>query len=290
MVKTYFCLLKNIVHSIGITKGNYTNGVYNIRTVKGGRLHKIIGIEHALQVKELTVTGKINVMDLYFILHMDNLEVLNLRNAIYPKRQRKDEMEKSRLRREMLRNKKHLKEIWFPNSLKSVPCELFKDCIALEHVILPKSVKTICSHAFSNSGIKELVIPASVEAVEASAFDNCRNLKQIKVEDSEKLLKWKGEQFRYCPNLQEIYLGRNSAIEYALITDAPVNRLVLGENIHNMNFDIINTKNLICLMKHPPRLPNYISAENVYVKQNFEHYWLHPEWNKRKLIKMNHKA
>lgn len=288
MVKIYFCLLKNIVLSIGITKRKYTNGVYKIRAVKGGRLHKIIGIENVSQVKELTVTGKINVTDLYFILHMDNLEILNLKNVIYPKRQRKNEMEKSRLRREMLRNKKHLKEIWFPNSLESVPSELFKDCIELERVILPKSVKTICSHAFSNSGIKEVVIPTSVESVEAFAFNNYKNLKRIKVEDSKKLLKWKGEQFRNCPCLQEIYLGRNSAIEYTLITDAFIDRLVLGKNINRINFDILNTKDLVCLMKKPPRLPNYISAENVYVKQNFEHYWLHPEWNKRKLIKMNH--
>lgn len=285
MVKRYFNLLKNIICSIGITKRSKTNGVYDIRTLQGGRLHKIIGINNVMQVKKLSVTGKINVTDLYFILHMDNLEILDLKNAIYLRKEQ-NEAEKNRLRRDLVKKKKHLKEISFPSSMKSVPSGLFRNCMELEHVILPNSVKTICSHAFSNSGIREVSIPTSVNTIKPCAFDNCKNLERVKIEDSKNLLKWKGEHFKNCPSLREIYLGRNSPFEYTLITGAPLNKLVLGKDINNLNFDIHNTNELVCLMKHPPHLPNTIAAQNIYIKHNFELYWLHPEWNKRNLIAM----
>lgn len=286
MVKRYFSLLKNIIHAIGITKKDKAKGVYHIKTWRGGRLHRIIGINNALKVRELTVTGKISVTDLYFIQHMDNLEVLNLRNAIYL-RKKQNEARKNRIRRNLVKKKKHLKEIWFPCSMKSVPSELFRDCMELERVILPPSIKIISSHAFSNSGIKELTIPSSVNSIEPYAFDNCRYLEKVQVEDSDRPLKWKGEQFKNCPALHEIYLGRNSNFEYALATNVTLHRLVLGKTINDLNFDIQHTRDLVCLMKRPPHLTHHITAENIFVKKNFEHYWLAPGWNQKKLIKMD---
>ena len=285
MVKSYLSILWNMFCSAGFTKTNQTKGIYHIKTWKGGRLHRIIGINNVLQVKELTVNGKINVTDLYFIQHMNNLEILNLKNAIYL-RKKENEAGKNQLRRNLVKQKKHLKEIWFPNSMKSVPSELFRNCMELERVVLPNSIKTICCHAFSDSGIKEITIPPSVNTIEPYAFDNCRKLEKIRVEDSERLLRWKGKQFRNCPALHEIYLGRNSTFEYALTTNAEIKKLVLGKTVNNLNFDIQQTQNLVCLMKRPPHLTNDIQAEHIYVKRNFEHYWLDPKWNKKKLIKL----
>ena len=42
----------------------------------------------------------------------------------------------------------------------------------------------------------------------------------------------------------------------------------------------------MCLMKHPPKIVHKISAENVYIKHNFDQFWVHPEWSKEKLQKM----
>lgn len=285
MVKSYFYLLANIIRSVGGIKKDRTKGIYRITTWKGGQVHKIIGIANALKVKELTVAGKINITDLYFIQHMDNLEILNLQNAIYLRR-KKNEAARNRLRRNLVRKKKHLKEIWFPRSMRSVPPEMFKNCTELEHVILPDSVKIICSHAFSHSGIREVTIPASVRSVEPNAFDNCLRLEKIRVADSRHEIRWKGEQFRHCPALHEIYLGRNSMFEYALTTDADIHRLVVGKRVSNLNFDVRHTRDLVCLMKQPPHLGATVKAENFYVKRNFEHYWLHPEWNKKNITKL----
>lgn len=103
MVKNYFSLLKRMVSSIRNTKRNEAKGIYHIKTWKGGRLIKAIGINKVMQVKELKVTGKIDVTDLYFIQHMDNLEVLNLKDAIYLRKKtgrgRKEPTEKRNCKR-----------------------------------------------------------------------------------------------------------------------------------------------------------------------------------------------
>lgn len=286
MIKRYLNSLNNIIRAIGKPSKRQHKGIYHIRTWRGGKLYKIIGIQNVLQVKELTVVGKINMTDLYFILHMDNLEILNLKNATYTNaKQNKEKI--NQLRRNLVSNKKHLKEVWFPASMKSVPNGLFQDCMNLEHVILPPYIKTIGNYAFCNSGIKEITIPSSVISIESHAFDNCPYLEKIKIEDSNKLLTWKGIQFNNCPSLQEIYLGRNSRFEYALTINTSLNQLILGEYITHLNFDIYEIKNIVCLMKKPPHICNHITAENILVQKNFDQFWLHPQWNQKQLIPMH---
>ena len=216
---------------------------------------------------------------------MDNLEILNLKNASYSNK-KQNEIKINHLRRKLLKDKKHLKEIWFPNSMKSVSEDLFRECINLKHVVLSNNIKVIKNHAFYNSGITELIIPASVVSIEPHAFDNCPYLEKVWVEDSDKLLIWKGTQFKNCPSLHEIYLGRNSKFEYALTINATIDKLILGKNINNLNFDIHEIKELVCLMKKPPYMSHPITAENVLIQKNFDQFWLHPQWSQKQLIKM----
>lgn len=113
MIKSYFNkILKGIITLNHSTKKNKRKGRYHIKTWFGGRLYKSIGIKNALEVKELTISGKINITDLYFILHMDNLEILNLKNASYSNK-KQNEIKINHLRRKLLKDKKHLKEICF---------------------------------------------------------------------------------------------------------------------------------------------------------------------------------
>lgn len=278
-------MLNSMVRSMGMNKQNMANGVFHVKALRAGKLHKMIGMDNVLRVKSLTIVGQINVTDIYFILHMDNVEYLNLKDAIYLRKE-PNESEKKWLRRELLSKKKKLKEIWFPASMTSVTSGLFKDCMELEKVVLPKTVTSISSYAFSNSGIRELVIPTSVKVIEPCAFDNCSRLEKVTVEDSKELLKWKGEQFRNCPNLKKIHLGRNSTFEYALITYTNIDCLELGKEICHMNFEVKNIRDMVCLMKRPLKLPKNIVAETIYIKHNFELFRLSPEWYKRNLQKM----
>ena len=178
----------------------------------------------------------------------------------------------------MLKPKYFLKDIFILSAEKQ-PIKLSWRKI----VCLP--IKTICSNAFGNSGIKELIIPASVNTIEPHAFDNCSMLEKVIIKDANKPLKWKGMQFNNCPKLHEIHLGRNSQFEYSLIANTQLKQLVLGKGIREINFDIQNIENLICLMKKPPHLPKNVKANNIYLKYNFDLYWVHPAWNKRNLQK-----
>lgn len=284
MTKGKFNLLKRMIPCIKTTNEDRERGIYHIKSWFGGKLCKVIGIKNALQVKELTVSGKINLTDFYFILHMDNLEILNLKDATYiGKKQNATKL--NQLRRSLVKNKRHLREIWFPDSMRFVPDGLFQDCTTLKYVVLPTHIRTIGDHAFYNCGIEKVVIPASVASVGANAFDNCQNLEKVQVKDSKRLLMWKGTQFNNCPSLQEIYLGRNSIFEYALSMNATLGRLVLGKHINNLNFDIQHVIDMVCLMKKPPHKSQRLSAENVLVEKNFNLFWLHPQWNLENLCR-----
>lgn len=140
MVRKYFNILRNTILATGITKKNFHNNTYVIRTLRGGRLHKMIGINNVKKVKKLTIFGKINVNDLYFIQHMDNLECLNLQKTIYLRKIKNDAI-KSKLRRDLVKKKQYLKKIYFPNSIRTVPSGLFYNCQKLELVILPNKLR-----------------------------------------------------------------------------------------------------------------------------------------------------
>lgn len=284
MIKSNINLLKKIIPYIPVKRDreDREKGFYHIRTWFGGKLYKIIGIKNALQVKELTVTGNINLSDFYFILQLDNLEILNLKDAIYLG-SKQDETKLNQLRRNLVKHKEHLKEIWFPSSMKYVPEGLFHDCMELRRIVLPTCIKSIGNHAFYNSGIKEITIPTSVDSIGTNAFDNCPYLEKVRVEDSKKLLMWEGAQFKNSPSLQEIYLGRNSLFEYALSMNKTLSKLVLGKTVNNLNFDIQHVITMICQMEKPPHISNHISVEKVLVEKNFHLFWLHPLWNQENL-------
>lgn len=286
-MRKYLKLLKGIIHSIYCypTKNNHQNGIYEICLSRGGQLHKKIGIHQAENVKCLTVKGIINITDLFFMQHMDNLEMLDLKQAVYL-RKKQNEASRNRLRKNLLGEGRKLRKIWLPNSMGSIPAELFKNCHALEEVVIPHSVKLIGSAAFRNSGIKRISIPSSVKLIGHGAFDHCENLESVKIEDSRSYLKWKGEQFKHCHKLKDIYLGRNSVYEYALNTEAKVERMILSNHIGHINFDVPNIEVLECRMKKPPHIfRQHISPLcKVIVTNNFELFWIDPQWNKMNLI------
>lgn len=55
----------------------------------------------------------------------------------------------------------------------------FYECIELENMILPDSVIRIGDSAFFHSGLRSIVIPASVETVEDIGFTHCHDLEKV---------------------------------------------------------------------------------------------------------------
>ena len=70
-------------------------------------------------------------------------------------------------------------------------------------------VKEIAVDAFKNrTDIKEVVIPASIEAIGDAAFSGCINLKKVVEEDGDNPIKFGNDVFKNAP-IELLYIGRN---------------------------------------------------------------------------------
>lgn len=64
----------------------------------------------------------------------------------------------------------NLKSVFLPKTLKNIGYDAFSACYALESITLPDKVESINSRAFSSSGLKEIIIGASIKTIESDAF------------------------------------------------------------------------------------------------------------------------
>ena len=64
-----------------------------------------------------------------------------------------------------------------------LPEGAFQTTMALQHIVLPKNLTAIGSFAFQDSGIEELVLPATVKELGRDIFYYARNLKALSVEE-----------------------------------------------------------------------------------------------------------
>lgn len=255
-------------------------GMFKLNVFKGGQLKEKVGFNNILKVKYLKISGIINIVDLYFIQNMDNLEVLDLSDVIYIRKQI-HEKGKLELRKRLLRRKRSLRTIYLPEFIGYIPNNFFSDCKSLEQVIISKSVKIIGWNAFSGSGIKKIVIPKSVRRIDHGAFDNCNRLEKVIVEDGKKHIVWKGVQFDNCPSLKKVYIGRNSKTDDNLVSHQSVDELRLGKFINNINFDFPRVRRVICEMKIPPILSEgFYNESEIEVLHNYDLFWVSPGWNR----------
>lgn len=76
----------------------------------------------------------------------------------------------------------------------------------LEKVTLPQDLKAFSTYLFAYSGIKSIVVPASVEIINGNAFCGCMNLESIVFEEGSKLKTIGYNAFKFCKNLKSIEL------------------------------------------------------------------------------------
>lgn len=102
----------------------------------------------------------------------------------------------------------------------SIAKDGFKDCISITEMIIPNSIITIESGAFSRCRFTKVVIPSSVTSIGQQAFFNCISLNEVIFEDGLALItlynnKYSdgigGGLFENCP-VAKAYIGRNIAV------------------------------------------------------------------------------
>ena len=72
-----------------------------------------------------------------------------------------------------------LQSVSFGSSVDTIGAESFAKCASLAAISLPKTVASIGEKAFSETGVVELVFPASVEEMDRSTFDKCPSLTKV---------------------------------------------------------------------------------------------------------------
>ena len=72
-----------------------------------------------------------------------------------------------------------LQSVGFGSSVDTIGAESFAKCASLAAISLPKTVVSIGEKAFSETGVVELVFPASVEEMDRSTFDKCPSLTKV---------------------------------------------------------------------------------------------------------------
>ena len=82
--------------------------------------------------------------------------------------------------------------------------EAFADCVWLEEVCIPKTVRYIGTYAFGDCyGLKKVKIDGSLQAIGKAAFYSCRNLEKVYIAGN--VIEFSTEAFCSCERLKDIF-------------------------------------------------------------------------------------
>lgn len=77
-----------------------------------------------------------------------------------------------------------LKEVVLPRNITRIPISMFEGCSSLTSYSIPGNIEKIENSAFSNSGLKSIIIPLGVKSIGDAAFQKCQNLTSVTIPSS----------------------------------------------------------------------------------------------------------
>lgn len=81
--------------------------------------------------------------------------------------------------REMQGIRGKIRRVVIEEGVTQIGSGMFKDCSALEEVVLPNSLTHIHAAAFAHAGVRQIVIPENVVYIGDRAFAHCKNLQSV---------------------------------------------------------------------------------------------------------------
>ena len=121
-----------------------------------------------------------------------------------------------------------LKNVTLPLNLTEIQEKLFSYCSSLEDILIPRRVVSIGENAFYGVGIKKISIPESVTYIGKYAFNNCDNLIEFSLEDSDNSIYIDRDD-----NNNNNLTGNNYLI-YKGFVDTNLKTVYIGRNVQSM--------------------------------------------------------
>ena len=110
-----------------------------------------------------------------------------------------------------------LSRVKLPRSLKTMGIEVFYGTSALNEIEIPEGITHIPSESFKGSGISKIALPSTVTTISIEAFASCSNLEEINLPDGLQIIEDNAFDNSKVTNLELpqslIYLGHQKDIE-----------------------------------------------------------------------------
>lgn len=188
--------------------------------------------------------------------------------------------------------KEKIESVSLPNSIRTLPANMFQNCFNLKTVNLPNEIINIPHNAFTSTAITTITIPGSVTVIGESAFAGCAELQTVNIGAGVRTI---GDNaFRSCtklskPDLTNVEIIGASAfyeccnIEKTLIIPnikniganafqncTKLKKVIIGENIEKIGNGAFlycpNMDNLTIYAKQRPKSGEVIENREEYYK------------------------
>lgn len=264
---------------------------------ESGTLIDKIDIDNITNIENLKITGNINGTDLLVIRKMENLKLLDLKDAhiVDGGMSYYDNYTTS---------KDIIGERFFSNNKKLV------------NVYLPTDIVTIKDDAFFGcSELRTIFIPKTVKNMKGSIFPSCDNLHSVHIEDLSAYCAIKFNKYTWLYCHHDMYLNDEKIIDlvipegittindYAFYYLNGINSLVIPSSVTKIGdfaFIFPIKESITCLNPTPPEIETHTfddpwnrttyDTTTLYVPKGSKTlYWLHPHWeNFSNIMELDH--
>lgn len=166
-------------------------------------------------------------------------------------------------------------------NVTAIPAYAFSRMTALKKVTLSKSVKTIGTLAFAQSGLEVVTLPEGVEDLGESAFSNCGSLKTVYLPVSLKTIG--NYAFSSCGSITDVYIaeGLQDGKEHVIYLGGSTNKEDYGSEVFPVTDEFKASATL-----HYDESTTYVGGEG----QNLSYYFSKAEKTGLEMMKMGEKV
>ena len=105
---------------------------------------------------------------------------------------------------------RNLKSVKLHDGITEIEDGAFYYCSLSDGFTIPAGVKTLRYRIFGNTNLKEIVIPDTVDVIEAGVFSSCYNLEKVTI--SEGVMAIGEDAFAWCFNLKSLHIPSTAII------------------------------------------------------------------------------